>query len=178
MWCLPSGELKNVQVDNSALEQTRMDRGRTTEKMTREESLLEVGLSSTIASLLTQCSEPIFDVALAKLHSFVGGRAFETNVSGRFAAHIVSSVTKFNAGKVLRTFLPHLFRSLDDALLSDEILEEETLQDELLFNLHLLSELVIEPRRHRLLLRMILNGCVSLIRCDVLELFSFLTPIS
>lgn len=119
-----------------------MDRGRTTEKMTREESLLEVGLSSTIASLLMQCSDEIFDAALAKLHSFVGGRAFETNVSGKFAAHIVSSVTKVSPSKVLRTFLPHLFRSLDEALSSDEVLDEETLQDEVLFNLHLLSELV------------------------------------
>lgn len=129
-------------VDSSALEQTRMDKGRTTEKMTREESLLEVGLSSTIASLLMQCSGEIFDSALNKLHAFVGGRAFETNVSGKFAAHIVSSVTKVNAVKVLRIFLPNLFRYLDEALATEEILNEETLQDEMLFNLHLLSELV------------------------------------
>ena len=119
-----------------------MDRGRTTEKMTREESLLEVGLSSTIASLMMQCSDQIFDLALAKLNSFVAGRAFETNVSGRFAAHIIASVTKVNAAKVLRTFLPQLFRYLDEALSTEEVLGEETLPDEMLFNLHLLSELV------------------------------------
>ena len=119
-----------------------MDKGRTTEKMTREESLIEVGLSSTVSSLLMQCSTEIFDAALTKLHSFVAGRAFEPHVAGKFAAHICSSVTKVHTAKVLRTFLPNLFRSLDAILSSDDVLREETLEDELLFNLLLLSEMV------------------------------------
>ena len=121
-----------------------MDRGRMTEKMTREESLLEVGLSSTLASLLMQCSSEVFESALAKLHAFVGGRVFEPQVAGKFAAHICSSVAKVNATRVLRVFLPHLFRSLHSSMSSDDILNEETLDDELLFHLLLLSELVTD----------------------------------
>lgn len=111
--------------------------------MTREETLLEVGLSSTIASLLMQCSADIFNVALNKLHSFVAGRAFEPHVAGKFAAHVCSSVAKVNAQKVLQTFLPHLLRFLENSLAPDEILREESLEDEQLFNLLLLSELVL-----------------------------------
>lgn len=111
--------------------------------MTREETLLEVGLSSTIASLLMQCSADIFDVALIKLHSFVAGRAFEPHIAGKFAAHVCSSVAKVNTSKVLKAFLPHLLRFLESTLASDDILEEETQEEELLFNLLLLSELVI-----------------------------------
>lgn len=121
-----------------------MDRARATEKMNREESMLEVGLSSTLATLLMQCSSSIFDVALAKLHAYVSGRIFEPHVAGKFAAHICCSVAKVNTQKVLRVFTPHLFRSLHKALLSDDVLREETLDDELLFHLLLLSELVLD----------------------------------
>lgn len=118
--------------------------GRIHEKMTREETLLEIGLSSTVASLLMQCSAEIFDVALNKLHSFVGGgRTFEPHVAGKFAAHICCSVTKVNPAKVLQLFLPRLFRSLETILSYDDVLGEEILEDELLFNLLLLSELVL-----------------------------------
>lgn len=137
-----------VQVESSSLEQTRLDKAKNVEKMTREESLLEVGLSSTIASLAMQCSGDIFDVALAKLYSFVGGRAFEPHVAGKFAAHIVGSVAKVNTAKVLQTFLPNLLRSLESTLASDDILEEERQEDELMFNLLLLSELVQFPCFH------------------------------
>ncbi len=129
-------------MESSSLEQTRLDKAKNVEKMTREESLLEVGLSSTIASLSMQCSADIFDVALKKLYSFVGGRAFEPHVAGKFAAHVVSSVAKVNAAKVLQIFLPNLLLSLGNALASDDVLEEERLEDELMFNLLLLSELV------------------------------------
>ena len=141
-------------MESSSLEQTRLDKAKNVEKMTREETLLEVGLSSTIASLLMQCSAEIFDVALVKLHSFVGGRAFEPHVAGKFAAHVCSSVAKVNAAKVLQAFLPHLLRFLDSILASDDVLNEETLEDELLFNLLLLSELVFHstPRNS-------LNNC-------------------
>ncbi|XP_057375631.1 proteasome activator complex subunit 4-like [Daphnia carinata] len=132
-------------VESSSLEQTRLDKAKNVEKMTREESLLEVGLSSTIASLAMQCSGDIFDVALGKLYSFVGGRAFEPHVAGKFAAHIVGSVAKVNTAKVLQTFLPSLLKSLESTLASDDILVEERQEDELMFNLLLLSELMRCP---------------------------------
>lgn len=119
-----------------------MDRGRAAQKMTREETLLEVGLSSTLASLLMQCSPEIFEAALSKLHTFVSDRIFEPQVAGKFAAHICSSVAKVNAERVLQVFLPQLFRSLHQTLASDEVFAEETLDDDLLFHLLLLSELV------------------------------------
>ena len=119
-----------------------MDRGRMSEKMTREESLLEVGLSSTLASLLMQCSPEIFESALAKLHSFVAGRVLEPHVAGKFTAHICSSIAKVNGERVLAVFLPRVFRLLHAALASDDLLAEESLDDELLFHLTLLAELV------------------------------------
>ena len=47
-------------IDSSTLEQTREETE--TEKMTHLESLVELGLSSTFSTILTQCSLDIFKV--------------------------------------------------------------------------------------------------------------------
>lgn len=49
-------------IDSSTLEQTREETE--TEKMTHLESLVELGLSSTFSTILTQCSMEIFKVFL------------------------------------------------------------------------------------------------------------------
>lgn len=49
-------------IDSSTLEQTREETE--TEKMTHLESLVELGLSSTFSTILTQCSLDIFKVLL------------------------------------------------------------------------------------------------------------------
>ena len=47
-------------IESSTLEQTREETE--TEKMTHLESLVELGLSSTFSTILTQCSKEIFKV--------------------------------------------------------------------------------------------------------------------
>lgn len=49
-------------IDTSTLEQTREEME--TEKMTHLESLVELGLSSTFSTILTQCSMEIFQVII------------------------------------------------------------------------------------------------------------------
>ena len=119
-----------------------MDRARTTESMNRDESLLEIGLSSTVAALLMQCSPYIFDSALSKIQCLVGQRTFEPNVAGKFVARMCGSVAKVNSDKALKVLLPPTLRFLRGAL-TDDILSDETLDDSVLFRLLLLSELVI-----------------------------------
>lgn len=50
-------------IDSSTLEQTREEME--TEKMTHLESLVELGLSSTFSTILTQCSLDIFKVEIS-----------------------------------------------------------------------------------------------------------------
>lgn len=52
-------------IDSSTLEQTREETE--TEKMTHLESLVELGLSSTFSTILTQCSLDIFKVNISFL---------------------------------------------------------------------------------------------------------------
>lgn len=61
-------------IDSSTLEQTRVETE--TEKMTHLESLVELGLSSTFSTILTQCSLDIFKVRLHTLHSTVFNLSF------------------------------------------------------------------------------------------------------
>lgn len=51
-------------IESSTLEQTREETE--TEKMTHLESLVELGLSSTFSTILTQCSKEIFKVCVTK----------------------------------------------------------------------------------------------------------------
>lgn len=131
----------NEQVENCSHEHTRMDRARAVENMNREESLLEIGLSSSVAALLMQCSPYIFDSALSKIKSVVGERTFEPNVAGKFVARMCGSVAKVNSEKALKALLPPVLRSLRSALTND-IIDDEQLDDSILFRLLLLSELV------------------------------------
>lgn len=129
-------------MENCSHEQTRMDRARRAEKMNRDESLLEIGLSSTIAALLMQCSAYIFDSALSKIQNLVGERTFEPNVAGRFVARMCGCVTKVNSEKALKVFLPPVLGFLRSAL-TEDVLNDEILDDSILFKLLMLSELVI-----------------------------------
>lgn len=53
-------------IESSTLEQTREETE--TEKMTHLESLVELGLSSTFSTILTQCSMEIFKVCVHLPH--------------------------------------------------------------------------------------------------------------
>lgn len=106
-------------IDSSTLEQTREETE--TEKMTHLESLVELGLSSTFSTILTQCSLDIFkvnispvsfqclysllctflshvvlfqQVALEKVFNFATTNIFETRVSGRMVADMCRAAAK------------------------------------------------------------------------------------
>ncbi|XP_045600493.2 proteasome activator complex subunit 4 isoform X1 [Procambarus clarkii] len=128
-------------IENSTLEQiTRLDRE--TEKMNREENMLEMGLSSTFSAILTQAHPQIYQAALQRLQTFIKGKMIEIHVAGKFAANMCRSAVKINPSEALKAFVPGVCRLLLALTDNEEVQKEEHLDDELLFNLLLLSELV------------------------------------
>uniref|UniRef100_A0A4W6E6W0 Proteasome activator subunit 4 n=1 Tax=Lates calcarifer TaxID=8187 RepID=A0A4W6E6W0_LATCA len=123
-------------IDSSTLEQTREETE--TEKMTHLESLVELGLSSTFSTILTQCSLDIFKVALVKVFNFATTNIFETRVAGRMVADMCRAAAKCHPAESLKMFVPHCCNIF--FLTDEEVLNEEELDKELLWNLQLLSE--------------------------------------
>uniref|UniRef100_A0A669EYC8 Proteasome activator subunit 4a n=1 Tax=Oreochromis niloticus TaxID=8128 RepID=A0A669EYC8_ORENI len=117
-------------IDSSTLEQTREETE--TEKMTHLESLVELGLSSTFSTILTQCSLDIFKVALEKVFNFATTNIFETRVAGRMVADMCVCTTLLQCNK------SNCFDI--SKYLNQEVLNEEELDKEFLWNLQLLSE--------------------------------------
>ncbi|XP_026207401.1 proteasome activator complex subunit 4B-like [Anabas testudineus] len=126
-----------VLIDSSTLEQTRDETE--TDTQTHLESLVELGLSSTVSTILTQCSMEIYKVALQKVYNFATSNIFETCVSGRMVADMCRATAKCHPADSLRLFVPHccsiIFRITDNELQSEDDLDKE-----LLWNLQLLSE--------------------------------------
>uniref|UniRef100_A0A8C2Q7X1 Proteasome activator subunit 4a n=1 Tax=Cyprinus carpio TaxID=7962 RepID=A0A8C2Q7X1_CYPCA len=125
-------------IDTSTLEQTREEME--TEKMTHLESLVELGLSSTFSTILTQCSMEIFQVALGKVFNFATTNIFETHVAGRMVADMCRAATKCHPAEALKLFLPHCCNVILQISDNEEVLNEEELDKELMWNLQLLSE--------------------------------------
>ncbi|MEE6474289.1 hypothetical protein FKM82_010338 [Ascaphus truei] len=126
-------------IESSALEQTREETE--TEKMTHLESLVELGLSSTFSTILTQCSREIFKVALGKVFNFAVSNIFETRVSGRMVADMCRAAVKCCPLESLKLFLPHCCNVITHLTINDDVLRDEELDKELLWNLQLLSEI-------------------------------------
>ncbi|KAG9344464.1 hypothetical protein JZ751_011134 [Albula glossodonta] len=125
-------------IDSSTLEQTREEVEM--EKMTHLESLVELGLSSTFSTILTQCSMDIFKVALEKVFNFATSNIFETRVAGRMVADMCRAAAKCHPAESLKLFVPHCCSAISQIAVHEEILNEEELDKELLWNLQLLSE--------------------------------------
>uniref|UniRef100_A0A3B4TTH7 Proteasome activator subunit 4 n=1 Tax=Seriola dumerili TaxID=41447 RepID=A0A3B4TTH7_SERDU len=125
-------------IDSSTLEQTREETE--TEKMTHLESLVELGLSSTFSTILTQCSLDIFKVALVKVFNFATTNIFETRVAGRMVADMCRAASKCHPAESLKMFVPHCCNAINQITVNEEVLNEEELDKELLWNLQLLSE--------------------------------------
>uniref|UniRef100_UPI0037E73473 proteasome activator complex subunit 4A n=1 Tax=Semicossyphus pulcher TaxID=241346 RepID=UPI0037E73473 len=125
-------------IDSSTLEQTREETE--TEKMTHLESLVELGLSSTFSTILTQCSLDIFKVALEKVFNFATTNIFETRVAGRMVADMCRAASKCHPAESLKVFVPHCCNAINQIAVNEEVLNEEELDKELLWNLQLLSE--------------------------------------
>uniref|UniRef100_A0A8C4HXU1 Proteasome activator complex subunit 4 n=1 Tax=Dicentrarchus labrax TaxID=13489 RepID=A0A8C4HXU1_DICLA len=93
-------------IDSSTLEQTRDEME--TDTQTHLESLVELGLSSTVNTILTQCSTEIYKVmALQKVYNFATSNIFETCVSGRMVADMCRAAAKCHPAESLRLFVPH-----------------------------------------------------------------------
>ncbi|XP_028809979.1 proteasome activator complex subunit 4B isoform X2 [Denticeps clupeoides] len=125
-------------IDSSTLEQTREETE--TEKMTHLESLVELGLSSTFSTILTQCSPEIFKVALEKVFNFATTNIFETRVAGRMVADMCRAASKCHPAESLKLFVPHCCTAITHITANEDVLNEEELDKELLWNLQLLSE--------------------------------------
>ncbi|TSK14769.1 Proteasome activator complex subunit 4B [Bagarius yarrelli] len=125
-------------IESSTLEQTREETE--TEKMTHLESLVELGLSSTFSTILTQCSIEIFKVALEKVFNFATTNIFETRVAGRMVADMCRAAAKCHPAESLRLFVPHCCNAISHITANEDVLNEEELDKELLWNLQLLSE--------------------------------------
>uniref|UniRef100_A0A8C9XHG4 Proteasome activator subunit 4 n=1 Tax=Sander lucioperca TaxID=283035 RepID=A0A8C9XHG4_SANLU len=125
-------------IDSSTLEQTREETE--TEKMTHLESLVELGLSSTFSTILTQCSLDIFKVALEKVFNFATTNIFETRVAGRMVADMCRAASKCHPAESLKLFVPHCCNAINQIAVNEEVLNEEELDKEFLWNLQLLSE--------------------------------------
>uniref|UniRef100_A0A8C9TIB6 Proteasome activator subunit 4 n=1 Tax=Scleropages formosus TaxID=113540 RepID=A0A8C9TIB6_SCLFO len=125
-------------IDSSTLEQTREETE--TEKMTHLESLVELGLSSTFSTILTQCSMDIFKVALEKVFNFATTNIFETRVAGRMVADMCRAAAKCHPTQSLKLFVPHCSNAITQITANEDVLGEEELDKELLWNLQLLSE--------------------------------------
>uniref|UniRef100_A0A673KRM3 Proteasome activator complex subunit 4A n=1 Tax=Sinocyclocheilus rhinocerous TaxID=307959 RepID=A0A673KRM3_9TELE len=125
-------------IDTSTPEQTQEEME--TEKMTHLESLLELGLSSTFCTILTQCSMEIFQVALEKVFNFATTNIFETHVAGRMVADMCRAATKCHPAEALKLFLPHCCNAILQISANEEVLNEEELDKELMWNLQLFSE--------------------------------------
>ncbi|MBN3306472.1 PSME4 protein, partial [Amia calva] len=126
-------------IESSTLEQTREETE--TEKMTHLESLVELGLSSTFSTVLTQCSKDIFKVALEKVFNFATTNIFETRVAGRMVADMCRAAAKCHPVESLKLFVPHCCNAINQLTVSDDVLREEELDKELLWSLQLLSEI-------------------------------------
>ncbi|XP_069787517.1 proteasome activator complex subunit 4-like isoform X1 [Narcine bancroftii] len=125
-------------IEMSTLEQTREETE--TEKMTHVESLVELGLSSTFSTVLTQCSKEIFQVALDKVFNFATTNIFETRVAGRMVADMCHATSKCHPATALKRFVPHCCSLITQLTINDDVLQEQELDKDLLWNLQLLSE--------------------------------------
>ncbi|KAG7506391.1 proteasome activator complex subunit 4B-like [Solea senegalensis] len=125
-------------IDSSTLEQTRDETE--TDTQTHLESLVELGLFSTVSTVLTQCSTEIYKVALHKVYNFATSNIFETCVSGRMVADMCRAAAKCHPAESLRLFIPHCCSVIFHITNNEELQSEDELDKELLWNLQLLSE--------------------------------------
>eukprot|EP00094_Tigriopus_californicus_P000230 TCALIF_00223-PA protein Name:"Similar to psme4 Proteasome activator complex subunit 4 (Xenopus laevis)" AED:0.06 eAED:0.06 QI:66/0.84/0.71/1/0.84/0.85/14/306/1826 len=101
-------------IESSTFHQTREEVSE--HKNNMEDSMKDVGLASTFTSILFQCSEAIFDMALRKVQDFVHGRILETKVAGKMAASLCRALCKVRPEKALKMFIPPAIQSVEKIL--------------------------------------------------------------
>lgn len=138
-------------IENNAQEEQHGHTSSAQDNLNPEQTLLEVGLSSTFKSILEQCSTPIFESALSCLFNFVSNTYYETHVGGRFVANLCKSAVKVNTEKSLRLFIPHFTGNIRRLIAANEDLKnEEKLDVEFLWNILMLSQVVRSPGQYLL----------------------------
>lgn len=114
-------------------------------RLSTQESLIEMGISSTLAGLVVHSSASIMDKAIDKLFSFMENRIFETKVAGKFVASMVLAVVRGSPDKVRSKFIPHFHRIIMN--LTSDVNPPSTSSsghedEELIFSLQITSEVV------------------------------------
>jgi len=110
------------------------------ERLTIEQSVIEMGLASTVSALLQQCSTPIYMSALKKIYRFVTGNVFEVKVSGKLAANLCRSAIRIKPEIGLKMFIPHFCSSIQSFLTENpSAYSDEKLNDTFLWDLQMLS---------------------------------------
>jgi hypothetical protein len=74
--------------------------------ISREDTMKNAGLASTLNTILMQSSEPLYDLAVRKIRSFVSGRILEWRVAGKIAASLCRCLVKVRPVKGLAMLLP------------------------------------------------------------------------
>ncbi|XP_018011103.1 proteasome activator complex subunit 4A isoform X2 [Hyalella azteca] len=110
--------------------------------MSREETLIEAGMSFTIRAIFQQSHPEIAKLLVRRLASYAIERTLETGVSGRLLANICRAAARAQPELVLSALVPPLTRQLESLLKSESVLHDETPDNEFMFNLLLLSEVL------------------------------------
>merc|ERR1719228_694521 len=130
-------------IENSEVQQIRSEVSTDDASVSREDTMKDVGMASTFSAILIQSSEALYDVALRKVRTWLGGRIMEWKVSGRIAAGLCRCLTRVRPERGLAGLLPSLLSSVENGLGDRE--GDETLGDEIKFQLMVLAELVRVP---------------------------------
>eukprot|EP00731_Ephydatia_muelleri_P029038 Em0020g682a len=151
--CLSTGQLEDLVlqyfdrcfalIENIAMEPTTaMDRTGAL-KSDKLENLLCPVVSFTTRMLLQQCPAKLNEVILEKVFQFATSHVFESQVSGKLCAEICGSVTKTIGGPALKLFIHHCTQVIEHSLEDPDQVVSEHLDKELVWNIQLLSQVVL-----------------------------------
>ncbi|KAL8607379.1 hypothetical protein ACOMHN_024404 [Nucella lapillus] len=113
------------------------------DRLTPEQTMLEMGLASTVTSVLQQCSKPIFMSALRKVNRFVMENVFEPKVGARLASNLCRACARVRPEETLKLLLPQLCAKINSlAAEHPEVATEEHLDNSFLWNIVMLSQLM------------------------------------
>lgn len=134
-----------IEMSASELRPERQDSD--SARLSTQESLVEMGISSTLAGLVVHSSASIMEKAIDKLFAFVENRIFETKVAGKFVASMVLAVVRGSPDKVRSKFIPHFYRIImsltSDVMNTSSSSSSSGHEDEeLIFALQIMTEVV------------------------------------
>ncbi|XP_076463728.1 proteasome activator complex subunit 4B-like [Babylonia areolata] len=127
------------------------------DRLTPEQNMLEMGLASTVTSVLQQCSKPIFMSALNKVNRFIMENVFEPKVGGRLASSLCRACARVRPEETLKLLLPPLCAKINNfAVEHTGFATEEHLDNSFLWNILMVSQLMRCNGSHLLPYRVIL----------------------